>query len=70
MPFPATKEAMMRAEYTYTTSKVCPCGATMELWMTPSGKLIPMNPMPQEESPAVSHWATCEKAAQFRRHQK
>ena len=70
MPFPATKEAMMRAGYTYSVNKVCPCGAAMELWETPAGKLMPMNPMPEEESPAVSHWATCEKATQFRRPAK
>ena len=68
MPFPATKEAMMRAGYTYATNKVCPCGAAMELWTTPDNKTMPMNPMPEEESPAVSHFATCPKAQQFRRH--
>lgn len=67
MPFPKTKEAMMRAGYTFATMKVCPCGERMELWTTPTGSLMPMNIMADEESEAISHFATCEKATQFRR---
>lgn len=39
----------------------------MELWNTPKGNTMPMNPMNDVDSPAVSHWATCVKAEQFRR---
>lgn len=67
MPFPETRVAMEEAGYSYATLKICPCGASMELWNTPKGATMPMNPMPDPDSPAVSHWATCEKAEQFRR---
>lgn len=67
MPFPETRIAMEEAGYSYATLKICPCGASMELWNTPKGATMPMNPMPDPDSPAVSHWATCEKAEQFRR---
>lgn len=67
MSFPATRALLQDAGYRFITVKTCPCGAKMELWFTPNGATMPMNPMPTEDSPAVSHWATCEKATQFRR---
>lgn len=39
----------------------------MELWNKPDGGFIPMNTMADPDSPAISHFATCEKAVQFRR---
>ena len=70
MPFPATKAAMIEAGYKYLANKTCPCGAGMELWLTPNDKAMPMNLMPAPDSPAISHWATCPKAQQFRRNKK
>ena len=67
MPFPATKAEMIEEGYEWITDKVCPCGETMELWKTPRQQVMPMNPMAELQSPAVSHWATCSKAEQFRR---
>jgi hypothetical protein len=67
MPFPATQAQLKEAGYRFIAVKICPCGERMELWFTPDGATIPMNPMTDDESPAVSHWGTCEKAAQFRR---
>ena len=67
MPFPANRDEMIEQGYTYATMKLCPCGASMELWNIPNGGLMPMNPMPDADSPAISHFATCEKATQFRR---
>jgi hypothetical protein len=67
MPFPATKIDMLEEGYTFAGMKVCPCGASMELWNTPRGAVMPMNPMRDLYDPAVVHWATCEKAEQFRR---
>jgi hypothetical protein len=67
MPFPATRAAMIEAGYSFATMKTCPCGESMELWNTPKGATMPMNPMNDDDSPAVSHWATCVKAEQFRR---
>jgi hypothetical protein len=68
MPFPATRQALVEAGYTFMANKVCPCGSRMELWHTPKDQTIPMNPMPEAESKAESHFATCPKAVQFRRH--
>jgi len=70
MSFPATKAAMIEAGYEWITDKTCPCGSAMELWKTPANKVMPMDPMPAEDAPAVSHWATCAKAQQFRRNPK
>jgi hypothetical protein len=67
MPFPATRAALIEAGYTYQTNKTCPCGAAMQLWLTPSGAMMPMNPMQSDDDKAESHFATCVKAAQFRR---
>jgi hypothetical protein len=39
----------------------------MQLWLTPTGAMMPMNPMQTDDDKAESHFATCPKAAQFRR---
>lgn len=70
MPFPATRGLLKEAGYTFVTNKVCPCGAAMELWHTPKDQTIPMNPMSDDDAKAESHFATCIKAAQFRRAKK
>jgi hypothetical protein len=67
MPFPATRKLMQDAGYSFAGHKICPCGARMELWHTPSDQLMPMNLMENDESKAESHFATCPKAQQFRR---
>lgn len=66
-PFPATKAEMLDNGYTFAAMKTCPCGEQMELWNTPRGAVTPMNPMPDMDSPALSHWATCMRAEQFRK---
>jgi hypothetical protein len=70
MPFPATKAKLIEAGYKYLANKTCPCGSSMELWLTPNGATMPMNPMSGDEDPAVSHFSDCPKAAQFRRNKK
>jgi hypothetical protein len=70
MPFPATKKLMIEAGYKYLANKTCPCGASMELWLTPKDATMPMNPMRDDDDKAESHFATCPKAAQFRRPKK
>jgi len=70
MPFPPTKAAMIEAGYKYLANKTCPCGASMELWLTPADKTMPMNPMRNDDDPAVSHFSDCPKAVQFRRAKK
>jgi hypothetical protein len=68
MPFPATMQAMIDAGYTRSLYTRCQgCGAVMEYWRTPTYKTIPMDPMTNPEDKAVSHFATCVKAEQFRK---
>jgi hypothetical protein len=70
MPFPPTRRELKEAGYDFIGNKTCPCGAAMELWDTPQGSTMPMNPMADDDSKAESHFATCVKAAQFRRAKK
>lgn len=67
MPFPETRRKLKAAGYSFVAKKTCPCGAPMELWQTPNNVPIPMNPMVDDDAPAVSHFFDCPKAAQFRR---
>lgn len=67
MPFPETRQRLKESGYDFITTKQCPCGSTMELWHTPKDQIIPMDPMNDDQDKAVSHWATCSKAAQFRK---
>ena len=68
MPFPETKRLLKEAGYDFLAHKICPCGSAMELWHTPKDQVIPMNPMPDDDAKAESHFATCPKAQQFRRN--
>ena len=68
MSFPTTREEMEEANYIRDGRETCKgCGATMEFWITPEQKAIPMNPMPKPTSTAISHFATCPYAARFRK---
>jgi hypothetical protein len=67
MPFPKTRSELIDAGYSFSEKKTCPCGASMELWNTPNGSRVPMNPMSSDDAQAISHFATCVMAAQFRR---
>ena len=70
MPFPATRRELKEAGYDFVTMKTCPCGARMELWHTPKDQVLPMNLMQDDDAKAESHFATCPKAAQFRRQKQ
>jgi hypothetical protein len=70
MPFPKDKGELITAGYKYLANKTCPCGAGMELWLTPKGATMPMNPMRENTDPATSHFSDCPMATQFRRHKK
>ena len=67
MPFPETRAKLKEAGYDFMTTKRCRCGAAMELWHTPKDQIIPMDAMSDDDAPAISHWATCSEAAQFRK---
>jgi hypothetical protein len=67
MAFPKTLDEMTAAEYAFSNDALCKgCGEDIEWWTTPSGKKIPMDPMPRGTSAAISHWATCVEAKSFR----
>ena len=68
MNFPTTRKSLEEAGYEHTSNAHCRgCGAAMEFWSTPHGRSMPMDLMPQEDSPAISHFATCPEAPRFRR---
>jgi hypothetical protein len=68
MSFPATLAELEQAGYKRGARTTCSgCFAPMEFWFTPGGNRIPMDPMEGPDSKAVSHFATCPKAAQFRK---
>ena len=69
MPFPKTRAEMEAAGYVRDGHEVCKgCGAEMQFWITPERqKAIPMNPMAHPTSEAITHFATCPMAAQFRK---
>ena len=68
MSFPTTRDEMEAANYIRDGRETCKgCGAMMEYWITPERKAIPMNPMPKPTSVAITHFATCPMAAQFRK---
>jgi len=70
MTFPATRKAMEAAGYTRTCYTRCQaCATPIEFWSTGQG-MIPMETMPLEDSPAITHFAKCTDAARFRRRSR
>ncbi len=68
MPFPQTFDGMKAAGYKFDAHARCRgCGQEIEFWLTPRGKKIPMDLMPNGDSKAVSHFATCPDAPLFRK---
>lgn len=68
--FPKTNGEMLMRGYDRGsgTLAICrACGEPIEFWTTPTGKSLPMNPMPTPETPAVAHWSTCTDPNRFRR---
>ena len=65
--FPKNSTAMRFHGYTKSGEGRCrACGASLEWWLSPAGHRMPMNPMPDLLTPAVSHFATCPEAGRFR----
>lgn len=68
MPFPRTREALEESGFIRKAYTRCQgCGAAMEFWRTKTGKSLPMDPMPNPDSRAASHYATCPFAERFRK---
>ena len=68
MPFPLTLAALEEAGYKRSNYSRCKgCLDSIEWWITPNGENMPMEPMPRQESAAISHWALCGQAQRFRR---
>ena len=60
MPFPATLAAMFSSGYEYARWEHCAaCREPVELYTTPGGRTIAMEPMCSRESPAIKHWDVC-----------
>jgi len=67
MGFPTKAEEMEPAGYKLNGFGTCRgCGEKMEWYISPRGKKIPMNVMPNPSSPAVAHWTTCKESPLFR----
>ena len=63
---PNTREKLEEAGYSRRCFTRCQgCNRPMEFWITPAKKTAPFDPMPEPESPAVSHFATCPEADRF-----
>ena len=66
MPFPKTLDALREAGYKFQRHTPCRgCLAMIEWWLTPNSKYIPMDI--DAHGKAEPHWASCPKAAEFRR---
>ncbi len=66
MPFPQTFDGMKAASYIFDAHARCRgCGQETEFWITPHGKKIAMDLMPNADSPAVSDLGTCPDAPLF-----
>jgi hypothetical protein len=66
MPFPKTETELRAAGYEPPPdgkeSKCRGCGAALEFWRTPKGKIIPL-----EAGSLEPHWTNCPNADEFRR---
>lgn len=65
---PKTRHELLARGYQFLGNRDCTgCGRPIELWRTPNQHTAPYDPMPQIDSHATSHFATCSRASQFRR---
>lgn len=65
---PATREELNRAGWRHSVSRDCKlCHSPLEFWITPNGKLMPLDPiLDGNKWLLASHWATCVFADSFR----
>lgn len=65
-PWPYRTDADLRAAgYVYERTRRCygkTCGAEIEEWRTPNGKMMPIDPGTMQP-----HWSTCPDAQDFRK---
>lgn len=65
---PKTRLEMLQRGYEFRGSTSCrSCNVHIEMWLTPNAKLAPYNPMPEATSHSLSHFATCTRAAAYRK---
>jgi hypothetical protein len=68
MLFPQTMRELEDANYRFNGHSRCRgCGASIEWWITPEGGRMPLDMMPEANTPVTSHFATCPKADEFRK---
>lgn len=66
--FPRNSTELKFRGYTKSGNAHCrECVAPIEWWITPTGKRIPINAMPELLTPAVPHWSTCTNPNRFRK---
>src|ERR1700756_5787733 len=66
MPFPDTIDALIAAGYKFEDHGHCRgCGAAIEWYVTPKGKMMPMDVDP--DGNCESHFGTCPEAKKFRK---
>lgn len=62
MAFPTTMDELREQGYKFESDSECKsCGAAIEWWKTPRGKM-----MPCDHGTATPHWSTCPNADQHR----
>jgi hypothetical protein len=63
MAFPKTLDELREAGYKFEDDSECrSCGAAVEWWKTPRGKMMPF-----DHGTAISHFSTCPNADQHRK---
>jgi hypothetical protein len=68
MPFPKTFAELKAAGYRFDNHAACRgCKVQIEWWFTPKGGKMPFDLMPNDDSPAITHFSTCPHAEDFRR---
>jgi hypothetical protein len=68
MPLPQTRDEMVERGYKFQEHGTCRgdnCKASIEWWVTPNGKKIPYDLMPEGTSKAQAHWTSCPDADDF-----
>jgi hypothetical protein len=67
MPFPNTRQALEANGYSFKERKTCKCGAVIELFDTPRGRVIPLDFRTNEHNVEIceTHFVTCPNASDY-----